>query len=84
MVFVSDWTEGGRRLRLLCVVDELTRECLTIEVARHFTGVDVVRTLDELFAACGRPSYLRSDNDLEFASIAVKACGYDGLNQIGR
>ena len=69
---VSDRTEGGGRLRMLCVVDEFTRECLTIEVARHFTGRDVVRTLDELFSIRSRPGHLRSDNGPEFASKAVK------------
>ncbi len=70
--FVSDRTEGGGRLRLLNVVDEFTRECLTIDVRRHFTGSDVVRTLAALFAIRGRPGYLRSDNGPEFASKAVK------------
>jgi len=70
--FVSERTEGGGRLRLLNVVDEYTRECLTIEVRRHFTGRDVLRVLAELFAIRGRPCYLRSDNGPEFASTAVK------------
>ena len=70
--FVSERTEGGGRLRLLNVVDEYTRECLTIEVRRHFTGLDVVQVLAELFAIRGRPRYIRSDNGPEFASKAVK------------
>ncbi|NIA15993.1 MAG: IS3 family transposase [Nitrospiraceae bacterium] len=70
--FVSDRTEGGGRLRLLNVVDEFTRECLTIEVGRRFRGRDVVRTLAELFAIRGRPRYLRSDNGPEFACKVVK------------
>jgi transposase InsO family protein len=70
--FVTDRTEGGGRLRMLNVVDEYTRECLTIEVRRHFTGRDVVRVLAELFAIRGRPRYLRSDNGPEFACRAVK------------
>jgi len=70
--FVSDRTESGGRLRLLNVVDEFTRECLTIEIARKFRGRDVVRTLAELFAIRGRPRYIRSDNGPEFASKAVR------------
>ena len=70
--FVSDRTERGGRLRMLTVVDEYTRECLTVEVRRHFTGPDVVRTLDELFMIRGRPRCIRSDNGPEFASKAVK------------
>jgi len=68
---VSDRTEGGGRLRMLTVVDEYTRECLAIEVARHFTGRDVVTVLEELFRIRGRPRYLRSDNGPEFASKAA-------------
>ena len=70
--FISDRTEGGGRLRMLNVVDEFTRECLTIEVGRKFRGGDVVRTLAELFAIRGRPGYIRSDNGPEFASKAVR------------
>ena len=70
--FVSDRIEAGGRLRLLNVVDEFTRECLTIEVGRKFRGKDVVRTLAELFAIRGRPGYIRSDNGPEFASRAVR------------
>jgi putative transposase len=70
--FVSDRTEAGGRLRMLSVVDEYTRECLTIEVGRHFTGRRVVEVLRDLFAIRGRPGYLRSDNGPEFASRAVK------------
>jgi len=70
--FVSDRTEGGGRLRLLTVLDEYTRECLTIQVRRRFTGQDVVQSLSGLFAIRGRPKYLRSDNGPKFASKAVK------------
>ena len=70
--FVSDRTEGGGRLRMLTVVDEYTRECLTIEVARHFTGREVVQILDELFMIRGRPRYIRRDNGPQFAAKAVR------------
>jgi len=70
--FVSERTERGGQLRMLSVVDEYTRECLTIEVARRFTGRKVVEVLDELFRQRGRPEYLRSDNGPEFAARAVR------------
>ena len=70
--FVSDRTEGGGSLKLLSVVDEYTRECLTIEVGRRFTGSDVIRVLGELFLIRGRPGHLRSDNGPEFAGKAVR------------
>ena len=70
--FVSERTEKGGQLRMLSVVDEYTRECLTIEVARRFTGGKVLEVLDELFELRGRPQYLRSDNGPEFAAKAVR------------
>lgn len=59
-------------MRLLNIVDEFTRECLTIEVGRKFTGKKVVEVLKELFAIRGRPKHIRSDNGPEFASKTVK------------
>jgi transposase InsO family protein len=47
--FIEDQTADGRRLKILTIVDEFTRECLTIEVERHMTGLDVVATLRFLF-----------------------------------
>ena len=70
--FVTDRTEAGGQLRMLTVVDEYTRECLTIEVNRGFTGRQVVRVLQELFMIRGCPQYLRSDNGPEFVSKAVR------------
>lgn len=64
--FVTDRTEDGRQIRLLAVIDEYTRECLAIEVARSFTARDVILTLQYLFAVRGAPQYIRSDNGPEF------------------
>ena len=69
--FVSDRTEDGRQLRLLVVVDEYTRECLTLEVARSFTSQDVLGVLQYLFAVRGRPEHIRSDNGPEFVAKSV-------------
>lgn len=81
--FVAERTERGGQMKLLSVVDEFTRECLTIQVARAFRGPDVVAVLEELFAIRGRPRYLRSDNGPEFACKAVKkwlgSCGVGTL-----
>ena len=69
--FVSDRTEDGRQLRLLVMVDEYTRECLALEVARSFTSQDVLGVLQYLFAVRGRPEHIRSDNGPEFVAKAV-------------
>ena len=60
--FVHERTHDGRALRMLTVVDEYTRECLAIRVARRFSSEDVLQQLTELFVARGTPAYLRSDN----------------------
>lgn len=64
--FVHDRTEYGRRLKILTVVDEYTRECLEIRVEKRMTSLDVMETFDELFHERGTPSHIRSDNGAEF------------------
>jgi putative transposase len=70
--FIEDQTADGRKLKILPIVDEFTRECLTIEVERHMTGLDVVATLRFLFELRGPPEHLRSDNGPEFIAQVVK------------
>jgi putative transposase len=70
--FVMDQTAEGRRLKMLPVVDEFTRECLTIEVERSLVAEDVVSTLEYLFEVRGVPEHIRSDNGPEFIADAVK------------
>lgn len=57
---------------MLPVVDEHTRECLTVEVGRHFKATDVVETLARMFEKHGVPCFIRSDNGPEFIAKAVK------------
>ena len=70
--FVMDLTEDGRRLKMMPVVDEYTRECLSIEVERSISAKDVVATLASLFRSRGEPTFIRSDNGPEFIAKAVK------------
>jgi putative transposase len=69
--FVEDRTERGRKLRMLVVIDEFTRESLAIELAWSFTAERVIEVLQYLFAVRGAPEYLRSDNGPEFVAQAV-------------
>ena len=71
--FVSDQTTDGRRLKILTVEDEFTRECLALEVGRTFTGRDVVDVLRELFLIRGTPKHIRSDNGPEFIAKTVRS-----------
>jgi putative transposase len=70
--FLAETTSDSRRLRLLTVIDEYTRECLAIKVARHITGHDVLYLLSELFLEHGIPAHIRSDNGPEFVAKAVR------------
>ena len=70
--FLTERTEDGRLLKILAVLDEFTRECLAIEVARSFTSRDVMLTLQYLFAVRGTPQHLRSDNGPEFVAREIR------------
>jgi len=70
--FVEDRTRDGRKIRMLNVVDEFTRECLCIRVGRKLGSSDVIDVLTDLFIARGTPGYIRSDNGPEFVAVAVQ------------
>jgi len=70
--FVEDRTRDGRKIRMLNVVDEFTRECLCIRVGRKLGSAEVIDVLADLFIARGTPGYIRSDNGPEFVATAVK------------
>lgn len=69
--FVHDRLANGTALKLLCVLDEHTRECLAIEVGRWMRSQDVILTLSRLMRLYGKPQYIRSDNGAEFTAGAV-------------
>jgi transposase InsO family protein len=70
--FVASWTHDGQPFRMLTLVDEYTRECLAIDVARRLRSDDVLERLSWLFATRGVPKHLRSDNGPEFTAKVVR------------
>jgi len=70
--FVHERTHDGRPLRLLTMVDEYSRECVAIKVARKLGSQDVLSALARLFVQRGTPDYLRSDNGSEFTAREVR------------
>jgi putative transposase len=70
--FVAARTSDGRAIRLLPIIDEYTRECLSIQVARNFRSTDVLDRLADLFLQRGEPEFIRSDNGPEFTSKALR------------
>ena len=71
MDFVHDSTCGGRRFRMLTIVDDHTRECLWIEVDQSLSGHRVSRILENLIELRGKPTCIHSDNGPEFISLAL-------------
>ncbi len=65
------WTANGKAFRILVIIDEYTRECLAMRVARRITSGDVIEALYELFLLRGVPEHIRSDNGPEFTAKAV-------------
>ena len=70
--FVADRTSDGRDFRMLTLIDEHTRECLAIDVARRLTSEEVLERLSDLFVRRGVPKYIRSDNGPEFTAKRVR------------
>ena len=70
--FVHHQTHDGRAFRTLNVLDEFTRESLSIRVRRKLSSVDVIDVLTELFILRAIPAYIRSDNGPEFVAGAVR------------
>ena len=70
--FVHDRTHDGRSLRLLTLIDEFTRECLAIGVARRQNSHDVIETLGECMLQHGVPQHVRSDNGAEMTAQRVR------------
>jgi putative transposase len=65
-------THDGRPIKILTVIDEYTRECLTIVAERRLRADDVLFCLTDLFVKHGIPEYIRSDNGGEFTAKAVR------------
>jgi transposase InsO family protein len=70
--FVEDRTRDARKFRMLCVVDEFTREALAIKVARRLDSNHVIEVLADLCLVHGVPEHIRSDQGPEFIATAVE------------
>ena len=76
MDFMSDALAGGRKIRLLNIVDTYSRECLRIEVDTSLPGARVARVLEELRASRGLPERIMTDNGPEFTGRVMDAWAY--------
>ena len=70
--FVHDRTDNGSSLKMLTLIDEYSRECLKIQVARKLRSSEVLNALAEVMDGRRVPKYLRSDNGPEFIAVEVQ------------
>jgi putative transposase len=70
--FMQDRTHNGAPFRILNVIDEYSRECLAVKVARRLTHKDVLEVLTDLFLERGVPVHIRSDNGSEFTAKKLR------------
>ena len=70
--FMVERTSNGRIFRILNIIDEFSRECLSIKVDRKIRSQDVLDELFNLFIFRGIPGHIRSDNGPEFTAKAVR------------
>jgi putative transposase len=77
MDFVHDVTAQGRKLRMLNVVDDFTRECLWIETDTSLNGERVKRVLDSLIDLRGKPGRMVMDNGAEFTGHVLDQWSYE-------
>jgi transposase InsO family protein len=71
--FVMDSTHDGRNIRMLTIIDEYSRECLSIKVARRLNSQNVMDELYKLFMRRGIPDFIRSDNGPEFIAKKLRS-----------
>lgn len=76
MDFMSDTLFNGRKIRLLTLIDEYTRESLTIEVDTSINGLRVTNILNRVAMFRGLPEMIKVDNGPEFISKAMDAWAY--------
>ncbi len=70
--FVMDRTDDGRPLKLMVVLDEWSRECLAIHVARRIRATDVLEVFADLMQVHGVPTHIRSDNGPEMVAWTLR------------
>lgn len=81
--FQFDETADQRRLKLLNVVDEFTREALAMRVGRSCDADTVVAVIETLVAQYGAPQHLRMDNGPELVAWALRDwCRLSGTGTI--
>ena len=70
--FVEATTRDGRSVRIMTLIDEHTRECLALRVARRINAFGVIETLADAMLEHGIPEHVRCDNGPEMVAKALR------------
>lgn len=81
MIFFVITLANGRKVRILTIVDDFTRESLKMVVDTSLSRTRVAREISDLIEIRGKPNGILSDNGTDFTSHAILKWSYD--NQIG-
>jgi len=82
MDFVSDALSNGRRIRILNIIDDSTREVLAAHADYSICSQKVIEVLDHLKSERGLPKSIRTDNGPEFISKKLaKWCEKERIEQ---
>ena len=71
--FVEAQTHDGRKVRLMTLIDEFTRECVAIRVARRINSFGVIETMADVMLERGVPEHIRSNNGPEMTAKFVRS-----------
>lgn len=76
MDFVSDSLESGRRIKILAIVDDFTKESVDLVADFGISGLYVTRVLDQASRFRGKPMAIRTDQGPEFTGKALDQWAY--------
>jgi transposase InsO family protein len=71
--FVFDRTDDGRPIKLMVVIDEYSRQCLAIHVARRIRAKEAIDVFADLMEIHGIPEHIRADNGPEMVAKKLRA-----------
>jgi putative transposase len=69
--FIEDQTVYGKRIRILTIIDEYTRQWLHFRLSSSIRADDVIMALNEAITKYGAPEHIRSDNGPVPRSVAT-------------
>ncbi len=71
------WSRRWRKFRILVVIDEFSRECLALYMARTIKALDVLDVLSDLMLERGVPQFIRSDDGPEFVAKVMTSTRFE-------